>query len=69
MAEQVKEKKKTYNHIGMLIGFFLLVVASFIFWIAQFTRGSFWGYILVGIVGTIICIIGFYLITKKRVKN
>ena len=68
MAEQVKETKKTCNHIGILIGFFLLVVASFIFWIAQFTHGSFGGYILVGIVGTIIFIIGFYPITKKRVK-
>jgi len=58
-------RKREYDYIGLLIGLFLLVVASFIFWIAQFTRAVSSGYILLGVVGTIIFIIGIYITVKK----
>ena len=54
-------RKREYDYIGLLIGLFLLVVATFIMWIAKLTRSIF-----LGVVATIIFIIGFYAIMRKK---
>ena len=54
-------RKGEYDYVGLLIGLFLLVVASFILWIARLSRSIF-----LGVVGTIIFIIGIYAITRKK---